>query len=234
MVRKSDGEASNERGEDEVIPISPQEVFSEICCDWPLVSAQEAAALVAVLPPSTVRIQVDASSSFLGDCFTFAKQLCVWFSECVRFAQQVICGDEKQNILVVMHMCGSWLASLSHTNGRSALLEHHAYHLIHKSICSIILACDKLSRFFGKDCMRSYNAMNKCKYPVQFGRESLFSIFFEKENISMCVTTHTMYAKSVFAVCCMGTRLEILSFLIKLHDHASRLMLSGCDGLVCS
>ncbi len=55
-MRKSDREDLNEMDDDEVIPISPQEVFSEICCDWPLVSAREAAALIAVLPPSTVRL----------------------------------------------------------------------------------------------------------------------------------------------------------------------------------
>jgi hypothetical protein len=53
-----DGGANVNVEEDEVIPISAQDVFSEICCDWPLVSASEVNALAAVLPPTTVSMNV--------------------------------------------------------------------------------------------------------------------------------------------------------------------------------
>ena len=34
--------------------IDPRDVYEELCCDWPLVSSREAAALIASLPPATV------------------------------------------------------------------------------------------------------------------------------------------------------------------------------------
>ena len=40
------------------VPIVPHDVYDEICCDWPLISGQEAAVLCTALPPATVFLPV--------------------------------------------------------------------------------------------------------------------------------------------------------------------------------